>query len=116
MSVSVVALPRFEPIVPSSRFSPEIMLIAASLPSCMQAILARKLCSCTQAGALVMISAGGEPSWCQSAATGGTKKMGPPASDFIAREARFGAQNYEPLGVVLSRGEGVFVWDTQGNH
>jgi ornithine--oxo-acid transaminase len=39
----------------------------------------------------------------------------PPAIDFIAREARFGAQNYEPLGVILSRGEGVFVWDTQGN-
>ena len=39
----------------------------------------------------------------------------PPVTDFIAREARFGAQNYEPLGVVLSRGEGVFVWDTQGN-
>src|ERR1700737_3762243 len=41
--------------------------------------------------------------------------MPPPAHDFIAREARFGAQNYAPLGVVLSRGEGVFVWDTQGN-
>jgi ornithine--oxo-acid transaminase len=40
--------------------------------------------------------------------------MSPPATDFIAREARFGAQNYEPLGVVLSRGEGVWVWDTQG--
>jgi ornithine--oxo-acid transaminase len=38
-----------------------------------------------------------------------------PATDFIAREARFGAQNYQPLGVVLSRGEGVFVWDTDGN-
>src|SRR5437667_3404386 len=35
--------------------------------------------------------------------------------DFIATEARLGAQNYKPLGVVLSRGEGVFVWDTQGN-
>jgi ornithine--oxo-acid transaminase len=43
------------------------------------------------------------------------EKMVPPVNDFIAREARFGAQNYEPLGVVLSRGEGVFVWDTQGN-
>src|ERR1700688_4251698 len=43
------------------------------------------------------------------------RKMAPPVDDFIAREARFGAQNYEPLGVVLSRGEGVFVWDTQGN-
>jgi ornithine--oxo-acid transaminase len=38
-----------------------------------------------------------------------------PVTDFIAREARFGAQNYQPLGVVLSRGEGVFVWDTDGN-
>ncbi|TGN88424.1 ornithine--oxo-acid transaminase [Bradyrhizobium yuanmingense] len=35
--------------------------------------------------------------------------------DFIATEARFGARNYEPIGVVLSRGEGVWVWDTQGN-
>src|SRR5690349_14442807 len=41
--------------------------------------------------------------------------MGSPFSDFIAKEARFGAQNYKPLGVVLSRGEGVFVWDTNGN-
>jgi len=39
--------------------------------------------------------------------------MDPSVTDFIAREARFGARNYEPLGVVLSRGEGVFVWDTQ---
>ena len=41
--------------------------------------------------------------------------MDPRASYFIAREARFGAQNYEPLGVILSRGEGVWVWDTHGN-
>lgn len=34
--------------------------------------------------------------------------MDPSVTDFIAREARFGARNYEPLGVVLSRGEGVF--------
>jgi acetylornithine/succinyldiaminopimelate/putrescine aminotransferase len=40
--------------------------------------------------------------------------MDPSVTDFIAREARFGARNYEPIGVVLSRGEGVFVWDTQG--
>jgi ornithine--oxo-acid transaminase len=37
------------------------------------------------------------------------------ASGFIATEARFGAANYAPLGVVLSRGEGVHVWDTDGN-
>ncbi|MHC4041889.1 ornithine--oxo-acid transaminase [Bradyrhizobium sp. 23AC] len=35
--------------------------------------------------------------------------------DFVATEARFGAHNYEPIGVVLSRGEGVWVWDTEGN-
>ncbi|MEY9183232.1 ornithine--oxo-acid transaminase [Bradyrhizobium sp. USDA 326] len=35
--------------------------------------------------------------------------------DFITTEARFGAHNYEPIGVVLSRGEGVWVWDTEGN-
>lgn len=36
-------------------------------------------------------------------------------TDFLATEARFGTHNYEPIGVVLSRGEGVFVWDTEGN-
>src|SRR5258708_4079608 len=41
--------------------------------------------------------------------------MNPPVTDFIATEARFGAQNYQPLGVILSRGEGVYVWDTRGN-
>src|SRR4029077_14170455 len=41
--------------------------------------------------------------------------MRPPVTDYIGTEAWFGAQNDEPLGVVLSRGEGVWVWDTQGN-
>src|SRR5438874_12390602 len=41
--------------------------------------------------------------------------MNPAANDFIARELRFGTYNYEPIGVVLSRGQGVWVWDTQGN-
>src|SRR6187399_1943152 len=41
--------------------------------------------------------------------------MNPPVNNFIETEARFGAHNYAPLGVVLTRGEGVFVWDTQGN-
>jgi ornithine--oxo-acid transaminase len=35
--------------------------------------------------------------------------------DFLATEARFGANNYAPIGVVLTRGEGVWVWDTDGN-
>lgn len=35
--------------------------------------------------------------------------------NFIAIESRLGANNYKPLDVVLSRGQGVFVWDTDGN-
>lgn len=35
--------------------------------------------------------------------------------DYIAREEKFGAHNYHPLPVVLDRGEGVFVWDVDGN-
>jgi ornithine--oxo-acid transaminase len=34
---------------------------------------------------------------------------------FLEIEARLGAHNYKPLDVVLSRGEGVWVWDTDGN-
>jgi ornithine--oxo-acid transaminase len=33
----------------------------------------------------------------------------------MALENKYGAQNYHPLPVVLSRGEGVFVWDVEGN-
>ena len=33
---------------------------------------------------------------------------------FIALEEKYGAHNYHPLPVVLSRGEGVFVWDVEG--
>src|SRR5436190_23323082 len=32
----------------------------------------------------------------------------------IDHERSFGAHNYEPLPVVLTRGEGVYVWDDQG--
>ena len=36
------------------------------------------------------------------------------AMDFIATEAHISAHNYEPLGVIFSRGEGVWAWDAQG--
>ncbi|MBO4221142.1 ornithine--oxo-acid transaminase [Bradyrhizobium neotropicale] len=39
----------------------------------------------------------------------------PRVTDFLANEARLGTYNYEPMGVVLSRGEGVWVWDIEGN-
>ena len=37
------------------------------------------------------------------------------AGDLLETEARFGAYNYKPLDVVLTRGSGVWVWDTDGN-
>ncbi|MFM7766812.1 MAG: ornithine--oxo-acid transaminase [Bacteroidota bacterium] len=36
------------------------------------------------------------------------------AADAIALEERHGAHNYHPLPVVLTRGEGVFLWDVDG--
>lgn len=34
---------------------------------------------------------------------------------FIETEAQYGAKNYKPLDVVLTRGEGTYVWDVDGN-
>ncbi|HYV95499.1 MAG TPA: ornithine--oxo-acid transaminase [Chitinophagales bacterium] len=34
--------------------------------------------------------------------------------DHIALEEKYGAHNYHPLPVVLEKGKGVFVWDTDG--
>ncbi len=34
---------------------------------------------------------------------------------YIDLEERYGAHNYHPLPVVLERGQGVFVWDVEGN-
>ncbi len=36
------------------------------------------------------------------------------SQDFINKEGKFGAHNYHPLPVVLSKGEGVYVWDVEG--
>jgi len=36
------------------------------------------------------------------------------AQDFIALEERYGAHNYHPLDVVLTKGKGVWVWDVEG--
>ena len=35
--------------------------------------------------------------------------------EFIDRDLEYGANNYSPLPVVLERGDGVFVWDVEGN-
>ncbi len=34
--------------------------------------------------------------------------------EYIEREDKYGAHNYHPLPVVLEKGEGIFVWDTDG--
>ncbi|MEG0796600.1 MAG: ornithine--oxo-acid transaminase [Odoribacter sp.] len=36
------------------------------------------------------------------------------AQEFMDRESRYGAHNYHPLPVVLERGKGIYVWDTDG--
>ncbi len=36
------------------------------------------------------------------------------AQDFMERESKYGAHNYHPLPVVLDKGEGAYVWDTDG--
>src|SRR5690606_26823397 len=37
-----------------------------------------------------------------------------PAQVYIDLEAQYGAHNYHPLPVVLTRGEGVYLWDVEG--
>ena len=36
------------------------------------------------------------------------------AQELINLEERYGAHNYHPLDVVISRAEGAWVWDTEG--
>jgi ornithine--oxo-acid transaminase len=35
--------------------------------------------------------------------------------DYIQLENEYGARNYRPLDVVLTRGQGIWVWDVEGN-
>lgn len=36
-------------------------------------------------------------------------------TDYIQLEQQYGAKNYKPLDVVLTRGKGIWVWDVEGN-
>ena len=36
------------------------------------------------------------------------------SADYIELEEKYGAHNYQPLDVVLTRGEGVWVYDIDG--
>ena len=37
------------------------------------------------------------------------------SKELIALENKYGAHTYHPLPVVLAKGDGVFVWDVEGN-
>jgi ornithine--oxo-acid transaminase len=37
-------------------------------------------------------------------------------AQYIKREDDYGAHNYAPIPVVLSKGQGVHVWDVDGKH
>lgn len=37
------------------------------------------------------------------------------SQDYIRLEDDYGARNYKPMDVVLSRGKGIWVWDVEGN-
>ncbi|KAI0990582.1 hypothetical protein GJ496_008770 [Pomphorhynchus laevis] len=41
--------------------------------------------------------------------------IGKKSSDVFNREDVYGCHNYHPLPVALTRGEGVFLWDVEGN-
>ena len=36
------------------------------------------------------------------------------SQDYILLEEKYGAHNYYPLPVVLSKGDGIFLWDVKG--
>jgi ornithine--oxo-acid transaminase len=36
------------------------------------------------------------------------------ATSYINLEKQYGANNYNPLDVILSKGEGIWVWDVEG--
>jgi len=43
------------------------------------------------------------------------KNLSMKTKDFIALEDEYGAKNYFPLDVVLTRGQGIWVWDVEGH-
>ncbi|KAA0198603.1 Ornithine--oxo-acid transaminase, partial [Fasciolopsis buskii] len=47
--------------------------------------------------------------------TDAVRKQTRKSEQVYAREEKYGAHNYHPLPVVISRAQGVYVWDTDGN-
>ncbi|KAH8360332.1 hypothetical protein KR200_002051 [Drosophila serrata] len=50
----------------------------------------------------------------KAAAQESTASAGPLSEAVYARESKYGAHNYHPLPVALTKGEGAFVWDVEG--
>lgn len=48
-------------------------------------------------------------------ATVGPAKIGQKSEAVFTKEKTYGAENYAPIPVAINRGEGVYVWDVDGN-
>lgn len=51
----------------------------------------------------------------RNASTQAKVSIGNQSEKIFKKENKYGAHNYHPLPVALARGEGVFVWDVEGN-
>jgi ornithine--oxo-acid transaminase len=51
----------------------------------------------------------------KSTAPAAAAKISQPSQTVFDREDRYGAHNYHPLPVALCKGQGVYVWDVEGN-
>ena len=47
--------------------------------------------------------------------TKGQNKIGKKSEEIFQREDKYGAHNYHPLPVAITRANGVFMWDVEGN-
>ncbi|CAD5113661.1 DgyrCDS2822 [Dimorphilus gyrociliatus] len=50
-----------------------------------------------------------------AASTAALRKIGSRSEEIFHREDKYGAHNYKPLPVAIAKGEGVFLWDVEGN-
>lgn len=48
-------------------------------------------------------------------ATVSPAKLGQKSEEVFGKEKKYGAENYAPIPVAISKGEGVYVWDVDGN-
>ncbi|XP_074640612.1 ornithine aminotransferase, mitochondrial-like isoform X2 [Tubulanus polymorphus] len=52
----------------------------------------------------------------RSKATEASPRIGTASHTVFTREDKYGAHNYHPIPVALAKGQGVHLWDVEGNH